>query len=162
MEGYNHKPNKHAISVEKKILWHSMHFPFWPQDLNIGSEPRLMDTTLQFSEKGLYGHQHHASNLSPTFSLYPFIDQPKSTSYIWYTGLGASNAEIFSTLRFLIKFEFVSPNCATKWMFSQTQTHLQVFSQIWDFSQTCVPPTFFQPHLRNKTWDFSENDETGK
>ena len=57
-------------------------------------------------------------------------------------GLGATNAEIFSNLRFLRKFEFFSPNCATKWMFSQTQTHPQVFSQIWDFSQTCVPPTF--------------------
>ena len=77
-------------------------------------------------------------------------------------GLGATNGEIFSNLRFLRKFEFFSPNCATKWMFSQTQTHPQVFSQIWNFSQTCVPPTIFQPHLRNKSWDFLDwNVETG-
>uniref|UniRef100_K1PKD3 Uncharacterized protein n=1 Tax=Magallana gigas TaxID=29159 RepID=K1PKD3_MAGGI len=29
-------------------------------------------------------------------------------------GFGATNAEIFSNLRFLRKFEFFSPNCATK------------------------------------------------
>ena len=30
------------------------------------------------------------------------------------SGLGATNAEIFSNLRFLRRFEFFSPNCATK------------------------------------------------
>ena len=30
------------------------------------------------------------------------------------TGLGATNAEIFSNLSFLRRFEFFSPNCATK------------------------------------------------
>ena len=77
-------------------------------------------------------------------------------------GLGATNTEIFSNLRFLRRFEFFSPNCATKCIFPQTQIYLRVFSQIWDFSQMCVPTTLFQPHLRNKSWDFSENVETGR
>ena len=43
-----------------------MHFPFWPHDLYLGPEPRLRDPTLHFLERGLYGHQHHAFNLSST------------------------------------------------------------------------------------------------
>ena len=72
------------------------------------------------------------------------------------SGLWATNAEIFSNLRFLRKFQLFSPNCATKHIFPKTQIYLI------DFSQMCVPPTIFQPHLRNKSRDFPENVETDK
>ena len=93
------------------------------------------------------------------FSWDKYMDNTGLSGY--GSGLGATNAEIFSNQRFLRNFEFFSPNCATKHSFPQTQSDLRVFSQIWDFSQMFVRPTFFQPHLRNKSWDFSENVQTG-
>lgn len=48
-----------------------------------------------------------------------FLNLPASNTHIFFSffsspGFGATNAEIFSNLRFLKKFEFFSPNCATK------------------------------------------------
>ena len=57
---------------------------------------------------------------------------------------------------------FLTKVCHQTYFSSNSELSLSIFSKIWDFSQMFVPPTFFQPPLRNKSWDFSENVETGR